>query len=61
MASCIDTVDFYNCSANFLIQHDVDNDFKNNCEHECPMECDRIDFDWKISGYEVNNICFILN
>ena len=29
-------------------------DFKAECEKQCPMECDRIDFDSTISGYEVN-------
>ena len=46
----------FDCSTQFLMDmHEDENGFiKEDCENECPMECDRINFDYSITGNEVN-------
>ena len=54
MPSCLDTQAYYTCSNKFMVSTEDNSDFKNTCENECPMECDRIDFEYTSSGNEVN-------
>ena len=53
ISSCIDSHSQYVCSTNFTMGTGDNVLFKEDCEAECPTECDRIEFDYTLSGYEV--------
>lgn len=42
------------CNTNVVNNADNDENFKKDCEAQCPLECDRFDFDYVISGNEVS-------
>ena len=53
--SCLDNQTYYDCSIKFMASIDNSNEFKDTCENQCPMECDRIEYDYIFSGNEVNH------
>ena len=53
--SCLDSQALYDCNTKFMINTEENVEFNENCEKACPTECDRIDFDYSISGNEVNS------
>ena len=56
--SCLDNQTYYDCSNKFMVSTDDSTEFKDTCESQCPMECDRFDYDYSISGNEVIFISF---
>ena len=49
--SCISNNDA--CNTKVIGNTDNDEKFKNDCESNCPNECDRIELNYIISGNEV--------
>ncbi len=43
------------CSTNAVINTDDDENFKNDCDSQCPTECDRIELSYAISSNEVSD------
>jgi len=57
MSACLE-ID-YKCNDEFLNNSDENDEFKKDCEVECPFECDRIEFDYTMSGNDVSLFFFI--
>ena len=53
ISSCLESQKFYDCSEKFMMNTEKNEEFRTACETECPIECDRIGFDYTISGNEV--------
>ena len=43
------------CSHQVLLETEFNDTFSKKCDDECPFECDRVEFDYRISGNEVFN------
>ena len=41
------------CSHQVLSKTEEDDFFRINCDKQCPFECDRVEFDYRMSGNEV--------